>query len=111
MNNLEVLYVRLLSVGFLVLQQAVDSGDLDWIRTEVEFLHNVPSLIGEMNIKRHRYFWLGERALYLERMSAHESDWQQSRIQTFYQPIFDEMQAIWKTLPDSDDSAHRLGRT
>jgi hypothetical protein len=60
-NRLNVLYSGLLGYGLAGLREAVDSSDLDWARAEIELLHNVPSLLDETNVERHRYFWLTER--------------------------------------------------
>ena len=90
MNRLDRLYSRLLQVGFLVLRQAIDEGDVDWARAEVEFLHNVPSLIGESASERHAYFWNEERAAYRKWIEANGSPLAQSRMRTYYEPIWEE---------------------
>ena len=66
METLDDLYCQLLKVGFVVLRQAVDANDNDWLSVELELLHNVPSLIGETNSNRHEYFWFQERKAYLK---------------------------------------------
>ena len=60
MDDLNALYAKLLSLGFIVLRQAVDSGDAEWMEAELEMLHNIPSLLGEDNLERHRYYWFTE---------------------------------------------------
>ncbi|WP_373652598.1 MULTISPECIES: hypothetical protein [unclassified Schlesneria] len=95
MTELENLYLDLLEVGFLVLRQAVDSKDPDWIEAEMEMLHNIPSLVGESNVLRHHYYWFGERTRYLERVLAREGNGEQaSRIDTYYEPIWREMEPL-----------------
>lgn len=94
MSELDLLYVRFLQVGFLLLRQAVDSGDQDWVRAEVTLLHNIPSLIGEQNVARHEYFWNGERTLYLDWSSAHGTEEAKSRMRTFYEPIWRAMEHL-----------------
>jgi hypothetical protein len=98
MHQLDLLYARLLHVGFIVLRQALDSASQDWINLEYELLHNVPSLIGERNLERHKYFWLGERTLYLERVSAAGGEQARSRMLTYYKPIWDEMEPLMAQL-------------
>lgn len=93
MNKLDKFYVELLKVGFLILRQAADAKDLSWINAEVELLHNIPSLIGETNIERHRYFWFQERTHYIEWMDTNGSSEAQSRMRTFYEPIWREMES------------------
>ena len=93
-TELDQLYCRLLSVGFVILRQANEAGDPEWVASEVEFLHNVPSLIGEKNLSRHEYFWIEERNRYIEWASAHGRKMQKSRMLTYYEPIWQEMEPL-----------------
>jgi len=92
MTTRDRLYRHLLTAGFLVLRQASDAGDAAWVAAEIELLHNVPSLIGEMNPERHEYFWQQERTAYLEWVNAPGRDLQRSRMATYYEPIWKEME-------------------
>ena len=94
MSELDRLYARFLQLGFLVLNQAVEAGDQDWIRAELELLHNVPSLLGEGNAERHRYFWAEERAHYLEWLASHGSEEARSRMRTYYEPLWEQMEPL-----------------
>ncbi len=94
MTQLAPLYIQLLQVGLIVLRQAVESGDREWFDAELELLHNVPSLIEEANTARHRYFWDQERTRYLEWVSGSGRDLARSRMRTFYEPIWDEMEPL-----------------
>ena len=94
MRALDEFYTRLLEVGFVILRQAVDEGDSAWLKAEFEFLHNVPSLIGESNVLRHRYFWLAEREMYLSWIENHASELAISRMRTYYAPILQEMEPV-----------------
>ncbi len=109
MEELNALYCRLLHVGFIVLRQAICSGDNEWIRAEIDFLHNMPSLIGESNVERHRYFWFIERGLYIERVSAAGGGQRKSRMRTYYEPIWLEMEPVMLRMlgqsPETDKSA------
>lgn len=99
--ELDRLYAQLLHRGFLVMRQALDSTNQDWIDFEYELLHNVPSLIGETNVERHLYFWLQERTLYIERVSAPGREEARSRMQTYYKPLWDLMEPLFTELaPD-----------
>ena len=89
--SLDAYYAHILRVGFLVLKQAVESGNRDWVNAELELLHNIPSLLGETNPERHRYFWLKERTHYMNWVSAPGRADAQSRMRTFYEPIWNEM--------------------
>lgn len=94
MEELNTFYCQLLHLGFIVLRQAVHSGDSEWIRAEIDLLHNLPSLIGESNLERHRYFWFAERDLYIKRISALGRDDANSRMRTYYEPIWLEMEPV-----------------
>jgi hypothetical protein len=94
MNELALLYARFLNVGFLVMRQAVESADRDWIDAELELLHNVPSLIGEDNMERHKYFWFQERAHHIQWVSLPGREKAKSRMLTYYKPLWDEMEPL-----------------
>lgn len=94
MVTLDKLYANLLAVGFVVMRQAAESNDRDWLDAEFELLHNVPSLIGESNVERHRYFWSKERTHHIEWASAPGREEAKSRMLTYYKPIWDEMEPL-----------------
>jgi hypothetical protein len=93
-SELDRLYAQFLSVGFVVLRQASDAGDSEWLASELELLHNVPSLIGEANPKRHEHFWSQERTRYIQWANASGREVPRSRMQTFYAPIWQAMEPI-----------------
>jgi len=116
-EELSVLYGRLLQVGFVVLRQAAHCGDDDWVKAEIELLHNVPSLLAETNLERHRYFWFTERNRYIEWVSAPGRDGPKSRMLTFYEPIWREMEPALlrmfeqdKRTPSAIPAAEHLGK-
>ena len=90
MDAMNALYAKFLNVGFIVLRQAIDAKDWEWAQAERELLHNVPSLINEPNIERHRYFWFQERERYLEWSNGAGPE-RRSRMLTYYAPLWREM--------------------
>lgn len=94
MGELDAFYARLTTLGFLVLRQAMLSGDKEWMEAELEMLHNVPSLIGEANSNRHRYYWLSERQHYIDWATQPGREEAKSRMRTYYEPIWHEMQPL-----------------
>jgi hypothetical protein len=94
MAKLDLLYAHLLAVGFVVMRQAAESKNRDWLEAEFELLHNVPSLIGETNPERHWYFWSQERNHYIEWASAPGREQAKSRMLTYYKPTWDEMEPL-----------------
>jgi hypothetical protein len=104
MNELDTFYVRLLQVGFMVLRQAFESGDQKWLKAELELFHNIPSLLGEGNVERHRYFWFSERDFYIGWLSTHGREEPLSRMRTFYEPIWNEMEPLLLRWVEQSDS-------
>ena len=98
MNRLNALYSRLLGFGFLALREANDLRDYDWASAEIEMLHNVPSLLDETNLNRHRYFWVAERSTYIEWANTSGRDRVQWRMRVFYEPLWREMEPILQDL-------------
>jgi len=92
--SLNAFYGEFLSHGFLVLKQAIHAGDMEWVTAEIELLHNVPSLLNEPNIERHRYFWHAERQTYLNWLTYAGKEFPLSRMQIYYQPLWSEVEPI-----------------
>ena len=107
MTQLEALYAEMLGVGLRALRQATESGNWDWINAELELLHNVPGLMGEDNKERHRYFWSKERARYVDWVSGPGREEARSRMRTYYDPIWSEMEPLVKQLPEPEDAPAR----
>jgi len=106
-SELSAHYGRLLQAGFITLRQAVASSDLDWIQAEIEFLHNIPSLIGESNILRHEHFWNKERIAYIEWATVPGRELQNSRLRTYYQPIWNDMDSAMKKILDRIEATNQ----
>ena len=66
MTERDSIYVQILHHGLLRIRDSAALGHLDYCIVESEHLHNVPSLIGEINEERHLYYFSQERAHYLE---------------------------------------------
>ena len=92
MTPLDSAYASLLQVGFIGLRKAIDSGKREWIDAEIEMLHNIPSLIGEENVARHRYYWFKERVHYVDWACAPGRTEAISHMRTYYEPIWNEME-------------------
>ena len=93
-NELDRLYCLLLTTGFILLRRANETEDTKWTASELELLHNVPSLIGETKVGRHEYFWTQERAHYVECVAASDNEMQRSGMRTYYEPIWREMEPL-----------------
>ncbi|MCA9118990.1 MAG: hypothetical protein H6822_16885 [Planctomycetaceae bacterium] len=109
MNALDQLYLRLLQVGFLTIRYAQRRDELPWARVEVQFLHNIPTLIGEPNGLRHRCFWDIERANYLDQLLQLGRPEAVERMEKYYQPLFEEMQPLMCHLMEEADRKKRTG--
>ena len=61
-------YLNLLHYGLVLLRNASYGGRAELWRVEAEHLHEVPTLIGESNERRHEYYLRGTRRLYLQQL-------------------------------------------
>ena len=68
MTERDAIYIQILHHGLLRIRDSAALGYLQYCEVESEHLHNIPSLIGETNEKRHEYYFDKERAHYLERL-------------------------------------------
>ncbi len=96
MMTLDSLYTRLLKLGFLILREAHEANNDAWVRAEIELLHNVPSLIGEPNAERHRYFLEKERTAYREWVSESGSEEIAQKMRTYYEPLWEELDRLFE---------------
>lgn len=92
--ELDELYRQLLHHGLLMLREACDTSDREWIASLIELLHNVPSLIGDKNASRHGYFWHQERPGYIEWAKSHSNERAKSTLRTYYEPIWRQMEPL-----------------
>lgn len=92
MHELSGLYVEHLRFGLMLAKYAIDVGDFEWARAEIELNPNVPGLIEESNFERHAYFWKQERSQYRNwaSRSGHETAF--SKIRTFYEPFREDIE-------------------
>ncbi len=64
-------YTFILTQGLIAIRDFGSCGrDPELCRIEADHLHNIPSLMDEMNEHRHIYYAVKERTLYLERVQA-----------------------------------------
>ena len=59
-------YLILLHCGLVMLRNIAHSGQIDLCRIEAEHLHEIPTLVGEINEGPHEYYLRGTRGLYLQ---------------------------------------------
>ena len=98
MRELNSLYSKVLHFGLLFVREAIRLKDYEWAEAEVEFLHNIPSLLDEPTVERHRYFWLTERDSYIQWVNASGREKTQSRMRTYYEPLWLEMEPIMTSI-------------
>lgn len=68
MTERDRIYLRILEFGLIGIRAAACAGKVEYCEIEAEHLHNLPSLIGEMNEKRHDHYFNIERVMYIERV-------------------------------------------
>lgn len=61
-------YLDLLHHGLVLLRNFACGGRLEFAPIEAEHLHEVPTLIGEANERRHAYYLRDTRELYLQQL-------------------------------------------
>ena len=61
-------YLELLAWGLLAARDRAYAGRADLCAIEADHIHNMPSLIGEPNERRHLYYIVQERGLFLQRL-------------------------------------------
>lgn len=61
-------YLQLLHRGLVLLRNCADGGKTELCCIEADHLHNLPTLVGETNERRHVYYLQAERAAYLQRL-------------------------------------------
>ena len=98
METLNRLYIDLLARGLLLLRAAIWSRDFEQAEAVADFLHNIPTLVNEPNIGRHRYFWFVERRAYLDWASARSAEAVRSQTETYLGPLLLEMEPIMRSL-------------
>jgi hypothetical protein len=99
-EKLTSLYLAHLALGFIILREAMASGSKEWLTAEIELLHNIPTLIRDENKLRHLYFWKEERGLYLDRIRSLPETDAQSKMRTYYEPIWKDMEPTIKELEE-----------
>jgi hypothetical protein len=61
-------YLDILRYGLILLRNFACGGRLEFCPVEAEHLHEIPTLIGEINEHRHVYYLRGTRELYLQQL-------------------------------------------
>lgn len=64
-------YQGILGYGLLAIRAAAYQQRPELCEIEAEHLHNIPSLLDEINERRHIYYIMAERPCYLERVREH----------------------------------------
>jgi hypothetical protein len=94
MSELDSLYVSLLRDGLISVRNAARSGDYEWCKAESEYLHEIPSLIGDSNLTRHIYQATGARKLYLKWVADNNRHDVKKYVDMFYAPVWIQMDKL-----------------
>lgn len=68
MEPRQLAYMQVLEYGLVAIRNHACAGKIDLCEIEADHLHNLPSLVDEPNELRHKYYIVGERSFYLERL-------------------------------------------
>ena len=99
MKPLDYLYIEIMRLGLILLRNAVDSGNNEWSRQEVEHLHEVPSLVGNPNPSHHLAYWNMSQGSYREWIQRQDPDLQDC-ILAFYESTWAKMRPLMTELQD-----------
>ncbi|WP_406698386.1 hypothetical protein V5E97_05940 [Singulisphaera sp. Ch08] len=84
MSELDWIYQRILMCGLVSVRKALRLGEHEYCKCEIEHLHELPTLIGDENILRHRYYATGTRELYKRCLIMIDSTFARDHIETAY---------------------------
>jgi hypothetical protein len=94
MRSRDEIYIDILHAGLLFIRAAGWSNNVRICEIEADHLHNIPSLIGEKNDLRHRYYFDVERMSYIERIAKENVPSELSR------GTADRYRAFWEELAE-----------
>lgn len=94
MNELDRLHLTILYAGLVAIRNAAQRGDLAWCKAESEHLHEVPSLIGETNVRRHVYHATAVRRAYLDWVARDGGEDVREFVDTWYSLAWRQMDRL-----------------
>src|SRR5690242_17521360 len=94
MIELDEHYRSILRAGLNRLRDAARLGNLSRCQIEAEYLHNIPSLIGEENIHRHQDHATREREAYLKWVLQTNDADLESWVACYYRPHWQAIDSI-----------------
>jgi hypothetical protein len=105
-DELDQLYILLLHRGLVAIRNASSSGDLEFCKAVSEYLHEVPSLIGETNTRRHIYQATKVRPAFLEWVSAAARDDIHDFVGFWFASVWKRIDELLRIEPDVAHPAH-----
>ncbi len=102
MTDLDRLYITILHRGLVSVRDASRNGDLELCKAESEYLHEIPSLIGETNMLRHIYQKKTVRKVFLEWIKKNGRDDVLDFVQTWLAHEWGQIDAILGIEPSKD---------
>ena len=94
MEELNPFYVRMLHYGLMIAHNLMFASEFELAKIEIVYLHNMPSLIGETNLRRHAYFWNGERQYYLDCLKEVGDEEKKDYVRMYHEPVWEEMEPV-----------------
>jgi hypothetical protein len=88
MTPLDLLYRKMLTLALINIRNLCDAGFHDIVRVEIEHIHNIPSLFGELNRFRHDYYIQDERIRYIDAIMAMDNSPAKEFSSRFYAPLW-----------------------
>ncbi|MCC5847775.1 MAG: hypothetical protein JJU29_06730 [Verrucomicrobia bacterium] len=103
MNYVECLdckYIEILRAGLLIIRDALAVSDFERASLEAEHIHDLPTLLGESNVKRHQYYYDITRILYMEKLKELPTDSFVNIVLTRHFPAWKQLGAILKDMDE-----------
>ena len=87
-------YKQILHHGMHHLQELLLRSEWELAALEVEHLHNVPSLIAEPNLERHKYYFYKEKVFYQTMLQTKGGETHKRFVKIFYEPNWKALQSL-----------------
>jgi hypothetical protein len=108
MSDLDRLYLELLYHGLVSLRNASHQGDLELCKAESEYLHEVPSLIGETNRHRHLYQAGAARQAFLHWVESSGRQDVRDFLRVWLEPLWEQIDRLLGIEPAGTPNPRRF---
>ncbi|MGL4514358.1 MAG: hypothetical protein ACRCT8_14820 [Lacipirellulaceae bacterium] len=94
MNDVDRVYARILHLGLVQVRDAQRRGDEAAARAEVEYLHDLPTFLGDERDARHRWQWNVVTRAHAEWLESEASEEARKLARTLHWPNWRELERL-----------------